>query len=124
MKTETLYPGKLPGNTSFNLTARARELVLQGSEAGKMSQSDLIETLIRNRSNKTQLKPWWKKKSGTSGGAGSYFFGKDRGTTTAINLTALARNELDRQKAASGMSRGDYVEFLIRTELGIEGDLP
>lgn len=124
MKTKSLYPEKRPGNTTFNLTARGRQLIEEGAQSGNMSQSDLVETLIRNRSGKLQLKPWWKKKSSSAGGAGSYFYGKDRGTTTAICLTQLAYDELEKQKKGSGMSRGDYVEFLVRTELGKPEDLP
>jgi hypothetical protein len=59
------------------------------------------------------------KQTGPKGGAKSFFFGKNRGTTTAVCVTPMAHRLLDEQVAASRMSRGDYIEYLLREKAGV-----
>ncbi len=59
------------------------------------------------------------KQTGPKGGAKSFFFGKNRGTTTAVCVTPMAHRLLDEQVAASRMSRGDYIEYLLREKSGL-----
>lgn len=85
-----------------------------------VSNGDYVEMLIRERSDSAPLRlPSSAKQTGPKGGAKSYFFGKNRGTTTAVCVTPMAHRLLDEQVAASRMSRGDYVEYLLREKAGM-----
>lgn len=114
------FPGKESGSVSFNLTALGRQLLKEQAAAASVSNGDYVEMLIRERSGLPPLKlPTTAKQTGPKGGAKSYFFGKNRGTTTAVCVTPMAHRLLDEQVAASRMSRGDYIEYLLREKAGL-----
>jgi hypothetical protein len=119
------FPGKESGSVSFNLTALGRQLLKEQAAAAGVSNGDYVEMLIRERSTMPPLKlPASSKQTGPKGGAKSFFFGKNRGTTTAVCVTPMAHRLLDEQVAASRMSRGDYIEYLLREKGGIIEDVP
>ena len=114
------FPGKESGSVSFNLTALGRQLLKEQAAAASVSNGDYVEMLIRERAGQQPLRlPSTAKQTGPKGGAKSYFFGKNRGTTTAVCVTPLAHRLLDEQVAASRMSRGDYIEYLLREKAGL-----
>lgn len=114
------FPGKESGSVSFNLTALGRQLLKEQAAAASVSNGDYVEMLIRERAGQAPLRlPAAAKQTGPKGGAKSYFFGKNRGTTTAVCVTPMAHRLLDEQVAASRMSRGDYIEFLLRDKAGL-----
>lgn len=105
---------------SFNLTALGRQLLKEQAAAAAVSNGDYVEMLIRERAGQPPLRlPASAKQTGPKGGAKSFFFGKNRGTTTAVCVTPLAHRLLDEQVAASRMSRGDYIEYLLREKSGL-----
>lgn len=105
---------------SFNLTALGRQLLKEQAAAAGVSNGDYVEMLIRERAGQPPLRlPASAKQTGPKGGAKSFFFGKNRGTTTAVCVTPLAHRLLDEQVAASRMSRGDYIEYLLREKSGL-----
>ena len=119
------FPGKESGSVSFNLTALGRQLLKEQAANAGVSNGDYVEMLIRERSGMSPLKlPTSAKQTGPKGGAKSYFFGKNRGTTTAVCVTPMAHRMLDEQVAASRMSRGDYIEYLLREKAGVLNDNP
>jgi len=114
------FPGKESGSVSFNLTALGRQLLKEQAAAAGVSNGDYVEMLIRERAGLPPLRlPPQAKQTGPKGGAKSFFFGKTRGTTTAVCVTPMAHRLLDEQVAASRMSRGDYIEYLLREKSGI-----
>lgn len=114
------FPGKESGSVSFNLTALGRQLLKEQAAAATVSNGDYVEMLIRERAGQSPLRlPSTSKQTGPKGGAKSFFFGKNRGTTTAVCVTPLAHRLLDEQVAASRMSRGDYIEYLLREKAGL-----
>jgi len=114
------FPGKESGSVSFNLTALGRQLLKEQAAAAGVSNGDYVEMLIRERAGMPPLRlPSSAKQTGPKGGAKSFFFGKNRGTTTAVCVTPLAHRLLDEQVAASRMSRGDYIEYLLREKSGL-----
>lgn len=114
------FPGKESGSVSFNLTALGRQLLKEQAAAASVSNGDYVEMLIRERAGLPPLRlPATAKQTGPKGGAKSYFFGKNRGTTTAVCVTPMAHRLLDEQVAASRMSRGDYIEYLLREKSGV-----
>ena len=114
------FPGKESGSVSFNLTALGRQLLKEQAANAGVSNGDYVEMLIRERAGMPPLRlPASLKQTGPKGGAKSYFFGKNRGTTTAVCVTPMAHRLLDEQVAASRMSRGDYIEYLLREKAGI-----
>lgn len=114
------FPGKESGSVSFNLTALGRQLLKEQAAAASVSNGDYVEMLIRERAGQPPLRlPATAKQTGPKGGAKSFFFGKNRGTTTAVCVTPLAHRLLDEQVAASRMSRGDYIEYLLREKSGL-----
>src|ERR1700679_795935 len=81
--------------------------------------------LIRERAGMPPLRiPASAKQTGPKGGAKSFFFGKNRGTTTAVCVTPMGHRLLDEQVAASRMSRGDYIEYLLREKGGVVETAP
>ncbi len=117
------FPGKESGSVSFNLTALGRQLLKEQAANAGVSNGDYVEMLIRERAGLSPLKlPASAKQTGPKGGAKSYFFGKNRGTTTAVCVTPMAHRMLDEQVAASRMSRGDYIEYLLRDKAGVLND--
>ena len=109
------FPGKESGSVSFNLTAIGRQLLKDQASEAKVSNGDYVEMLIRERDGLPSIKiSSQAKQTGPKGGAKSYFFGKNRGTTTAVCVTPVAHKMLDAQVAEAKMSRGDYVEYLLR----------
>lgn len=114
------FPGKESGSVSFNLTALGRQLLKEQAAAAGVSNGDYVEMLIRERAGMSPLRlVATAKQTGPKGGAKSYFFGKNRGTTTAVCVTPMAHRLLDEQVAASRMSRGDYIEYLLREKAGL-----
>ncbi|MBZ0184724.1 MAG: hypothetical protein K8F91_00630 [Candidatus Obscuribacterales bacterium] len=114
------FPGKESGSVSFNLTALGRQLLKEQAANASVSNGDYVEMLIRERAGMPPLRlPASLKQTGPKGGAKSFFFGKNRGTTTAVCVTPMAHRLLDEQVAASRMSRGDYIEYLLREKAGI-----
>src|SRR5581483_734936 len=114
------FPGKESGSVSFNLTALGRQLLKEQAAAASVSNGDYVEMLIRERAGQPPLRlPASAKQTGPKGGAKSFFFGKNRGTTTAVCVTPMAHRLLDEQVAASRMSRGDYIEYLLREKGGL-----
>lgn len=114
------FPGKESGSVSFNLTALGRQLLKEQAAKAGVSNGDYVEMLIRERAGQPPLRlPASAKQTGPKGGAKSYFFGKNRGTTTAVCVTPMAHRLLDEQVAASRMSRGDYIEYLLREKSGV-----
>lgn len=114
------FPGKESGSVSFNLTALGRQLLKEQAAAASVSNGDYVEMLIRERAGMPPLRlPPQAKQTGPKGGAKSFFFGKNRGTTTAVCVTPMAHRLLDEQVAASRMSRGDYIEYLLREKSGL-----
>lgn len=114
-KRRTLFPGKEKCGLSFNLTALGRHLLKEQAEQMNVSIADYVELLIRERKPLPPLQLDRESKvTGPKGGARSYYFGKNRGTTTAISATAEARRMLNDQVRESRMSRGDYIEYLLR----------
>ena len=114
------FPGKESGSVSFNLTALGRQLLKEQAQSAGVSNGDYVEMLIRERAGMPPLRlPASLKQTGPKGGAKSFFFGKNRGTTTAVCVTPMAHRLLDEQVAASRMSRGDYIEYLLREKAGI-----
>jgi hypothetical protein len=102
------------------LTALGRQLLKEQAAKASVSNGDYVEMLIRERAGMTPLRlPSTAKQTGPKGGAKSYFFGKNRGTTTAVCVTPMAHRLLDEQVAASRMSRGDYIEYLLREKAGV-----
>ena len=105
------------------MTALGRQLLKEQAAAATVSNGDYVEMLIRERAGQIPLRlPAAAKQTGPKGGAKSYFFGKNRGTTTAVCVTPMAHRLLDEQVAASRMSRGDYIEFLLREKAGLLDD--
>jgi hypothetical protein len=114
------FPGKESGSVSFNLTALGRQLLKEQAASAGVSNGDYVEMLIRERAGMPPLRlPASAKQTGPKGGAKSFFFGKNRGTTTAVCVTPMAHRLLDEQVAASRMSRGDYIEYLLREKAGV-----
>jgi len=114
------FPGKESGSVSFNLTALGRQLLKEQAASAGVSNGDYVEMLIRERAGQPPLRlPASAKQTGPKGGAKSFFFGKNRGTTTAVCVTPMAHRLLDEQVAASRMSRGDYIEYLLREKAGV-----
>jgi hypothetical protein len=114
------FPGKESGSVSFNLTALGRQLLKEQAATAGVSNGDYVEMLIRERAGQPPLRlPSSAKQTGPKGGAKSFFFGKNRGTTTAVCVTPMAHRLLDEQVAASRMSRGDYIEYLLREKAGV-----
>jgi len=114
------FPGKESGSVSFNLTALGRQLLKEQAASAGVSNGDYVEMLIRERAGLPPLRlPASAKQTGPKGGAKSFFFGKNRGTTTAVCVTPMAHRLLDEQVAASRMSRGDYIEYLLREKAGV-----
>ena len=114
------FPGKESGSVSFNLTALGRQLLKEQAAVASVSNGDYVEMLIRERAGLPPLRlPASAKQTGPKGGAKSFFFGKNRGTTTAVCVTPMAHRLLDEQVAASRMSRGDYIEYLLREKAGV-----
>ena len=114
------FPGKESGSVSFNLTALGRQLLKEQAASAGVSNGDYVEMLIRERAGLPPLRlPPQAKQTGPKGGAKSFFFGKNRGTTTAVCVTPMAHRLLDEQVQASRMSRGDYIEYLLREKSGI-----
>jgi len=114
------FPGKESGSVSFNLTALGRQLLKEQAASAGVSNGDYVEMLIRERAGMPPLRlPASAKQTGPKGGAKSFFFGKNRGTTTAVCVTPMAHRLLDEQVAASRMSRGDYIEYLLREKAGL-----
>jgi hypothetical protein len=114
------FPGKESGSVSFNLTALGRQLLKEQAASAGVSNGDYVEMLIRERAGLPPLRlPASAKQTGPKGGAKSFFFGKNRGTTTAVCVTPMAHRLLDEQVAASRMSRGDYIEYLLREKAGL-----
>lgn len=114
------FPGKESGSVSFNLTALGRQLLKEQAAQASVSNGDYVEMLIRERAGLPPLRlPAHAKQTGPKGGAKSFFFGKNRGTTTAVCVTPMAHRLLDEQVAASRMSRGDYIEYLLREKAGL-----
>ena len=114
------FPGKESGSVSFNLTALGRQLLKEQAASAGVSNGDYVEMLIRERAGLSPLRlPPQAKQTGPKGGAKSFFFGKNRGTTTAVCVTPMAHRLLDEQVAASRMSRGDYIEYLLREKSGL-----
>src|SRR5471030_3342954 len=114
------FPGKESGSVSFNLTALGRQLLKEQAASAGVSNGDYVEMLIRERAGQPPLRlPASAKQTGPKGGAKSFFFGKNRGTTTAVCVTPMAHRLLDEQVAASRMSRGDYIEYLLREKAGL-----
>src|ERR1700678_2526513 len=114
------FPGKESCSVSFNLTALGRQLLKEQAASAGVSNGDYVEMLIRERAGMPPLRlPASAKQTGPKGGAKSFFFGKNRGTTTAVCVTPMAHRLLDEQVAASRMSRGDYIEYLLREKAGV-----
>lgn len=101
-------------STSFNLTALGRDILKSLASAQDLSQARVLSFLIWSNEAKPNTLP---RVSGTKGGHPSVFFGKDRGTTTCVELRIETKQELDQQAKIAGLSRGDYVETLLRDEL-------
>src|SRR5271170_7130736 len=119
------FPGKESGSVSFNLTALGRQLLKEQAASAGVSNGDYVEMLIRERAGMPPLRlPASAKQTGPKGGAKSFFFGKNRGTTTAVCVTPMAHRLLDEQVAASRMSRGDYIEYLLREKGGVVESTP
>lgn len=97
-------------STSFNLTARGRDILKSLAEDFDSSQGKVLTMLIHDAKPKPNTLP---KLTGEKGGRSSVFFGKDRGTTTCCELKTEDKTELDRQAKIAGLSRGDYVESLL-----------
>ena len=117
-KATTKYPGKMLTCTSFNLTAYGRQLLTDFAAKLGVSQSDTLEELIRARQNAVIQNMSHLKKTHGAGGPACVFVGKNRGTTSALALTYTARKLLDEQTQAAGISRGDYIEYLLRSFAG------
>lgn len=114
---QTKFPGKEARSLSFNLTESSRNKLKELSSELHISQGDVIEFLIREQVGSgiyPKLNTILEKKTGPKGGAKSYFFGKNRGITTAVCVTSNARKWVDEQSKDNSMSRGDYLETLIR----------
>jgi hypothetical protein len=95
-------------------------LLKEQAASASVSNGDYVEMLIRERAGLAPLRlPPQAKQTGPKGGAKSFFFGKNRGTTTAVCVTPMAHRLLDEQVAASRMSRGDYIEYLLREKAGL-----
>ena len=118
-KRQTIFPGKQAQAISFNMTALGRQLLKDLALEESLSINDFAESLVRSRIGRSapQLATEHRR-TGPKGGAKSFYFGKGRGTTTAILLTAYGRNLLDEQVKQSGMSRGDYFECILRDKAG------
>jgi hypothetical protein len=115
LNQRTYFPGKESGSISFNLTALGRKFLYDGANEIDVSLGDYLEVLIRERAGlESPNLSGMLKQTGLKGGAPSYFFGKNSGTTTAACVTPMAHRMLDEQVAAAKMSRGDYVEYLLR----------
>ena len=95
-------------------------MLKEQAASASVSNGDYVEMLIRERAGQPPLRlPAAAKQTGPKGGAKSFFFGKNRGTTTAVCVTPMAHRLLDEQVAASRMSRGDYIEYLLREKAGV-----
>lgn len=108
---KTLYPNKLWNSSSFNLTAVGREILKERAKKLNISQGDYIETLIKTG---PVTEPGWNKVAHMNGGQPTYYSGKTRGKTTAVCLTEETLNRLNFYVKWSKMSRGDYIETLLR----------
>lgn len=98
-------------STSFNLTPQGRDILKSLSDDFDLSQGKALTMLIHQAKPTPSNLP---KVSGVKGGHPSVFFGKTRGTTTCCELKIEDKAELDRQAKIAGLSRGDYVEYLLR----------
>ena len=108
------YKKKLPGSTSFNLTGQGRRILKDLSILNQISCGDVVENLVMQMPMQDIPKLKEAKITGPKGGAPSLFPGKNRGTTTAVTFTAIGRERLDAQVALAQVSRGDWVELLLR----------
>lgn len=97
------------------LTPEGRSALKSKCEELNLSSGDLVETLVREQEGKTIYFPASDKKTGLKGGRKSLFFGKTRGTTTAVAMTKEGRELLDSMAKSSNLSRGDMVEYLLRS---------
>lgn len=115
LRRRTIFPGKQGTAISFNLTAVGRTLLKDLAAEAGLSINDFAESLVRGRVGcPTPKLPAESRRTGPKGGAKSFFFGKERGRTTAVLLTEFGRRLLDEQVEDSGMSRGDYFEYVLR----------
>lgn len=117
----TLFPGKQSSSTSFNLTAIGRQILKEQSINLGISQGDVLESVIRaNVSKQFEIILFVKslqRHTSPKGGKSSIFPGKDRGTTTAPLITLEAEQLLDLMARLAKVSRGDMVEYLLRTTI-------
>jgi len=118
-RRKTLFPGKENTSLSMNLTALGRQLLKELAGTCNVSINDFVEALIREKDGLPVPRlPEELRRTGPKGGAKSFFFGKVRGQVTAILFTPFGRQLLDEQVRQSGMSRGDYIEYLLREKQG------
>lgn len=107
------FTKKLKNSTTFNLTETGRAILLELSKLHGISAGDTVENLVSfYHGPLPNIKS--AKFIGPRGGAPSLFPGKDRGKTTAITLTANGKFVLDSQVKLVGVSRGDWIELLLR----------
>ena len=114
------FKKKLPGSTTFNLTETGRRILRELSVKHSLSAGDVVENLVINFCDGIVVSLSSAKVTGPKGGAPSLFPGKNRGTTTAVTFTPTGRMTLDLQVTLSGVSRGDWVELLLRREAGAD----
>ncbi len=116
------FKTKLPGSTSFNLTGLGRRILKDLSILNEISSGDVVENLVMMTPLQEVPNLKEARTTGPKGGAPSLFPGKDRGTTTAVTFTASGREMLDAQVALSQVSRGDWIELLLRQAQGADLD--
>jgi hypothetical protein len=97
---------------SFNLTQTGRTLLAMRSRLEKKSRGKILDDLALNLPEISSLPV---RKTSAKGGRPSFFFGKNRGTTTAPYVKPETKKTLDENAKACGMSRGDYIEALLRS---------
>lgn len=117
------FKKKLRSSTTFNLTETGRRILKELAEVNALSEGDVVENLVMDFNG--DLSDLSKAKvTGPKGGAPSLFPGKNRGTTTAITFTEGGRIVLDSQAEIANVSRGDWIEFLLRHEAQLGFDNP
>lgn len=107
------YPNKRKSSTSFCLTKNGRGLLCKFSEFNNISQGDVLETLIRGWVGPILFSG--VPQSGPRGGMRSYFFGKNRRTSTSPYITQIAHDRLRALHPTA--SRGDVVEHLLTKQV-------
>ena len=111
-------------SVTFNLTDRGREILKSLAAEYGVSEGDVIENLVLGYEGPALSLKICKLPSGKKGGAPCLFKGKTRGKTTAVCIREVGKAALDNQVKLAEISRGDWLEILLRLKVHESFDNP